>query len=119
VWECGTTACIGGWMSRLTGGLRFAALGGYCGFDPEINVGDDDHPMFRLFYDLSDCHHRSGLPSWDTWDLKDPHTAAARINAFLWAYGYPPDEMPLAEERPQSAAERGAACEDADARVSG
>lgn len=87
-WECGTTACIGGWCCRL---LDWKPTNVMCTFDLEeklvtylgFTTRSDD--LWDLFYD-------------EFWSC-DPTRAAERINAFLWSYGYPPDAIESAPEQ--------------------
>jgi hypothetical protein len=87
VWDCGTLACIGGHLSRQLGmnwrGLDHAEsldstviLARKLGFET-INAG----PLYELFFCFS-YERRKSVPY-----------AVEKINAFLWAYGYPPDPV--------------------------
>lgn len=82
-WECGTTACIGGWMCRLAkipydrvGFDDHRALSAMCGFEPR-RISTGNHALFELLYE------------WPTDADEDAPAAAQRINAFLLKHGYP------------------------------
>lgn len=85
LWDCGSTCCIGGWMCRIADIGEVHSdneLSIYCGFGPiKLCVLPTQHPMHNLFYRycIADAH--------------DPLVAAKKINEFLWAYGYPADEI--------------------------
>jgi len=82
-WDCGTFACIGGHMTRAAGlssseDLLGKELMDRCGFG---HVTVLRTPFESLFY------------AWPGGAEQDANIAAERINAFLWSYGYPPDEI--------------------------
>ena len=87
-WDCGTTACVGGWMCRIAGiagEYQDRALSVCCGFGVEqiraSGLMVQAHPMYPLFY------------RWPVGTTRSALAAAGRINAFLWSYGYPPEAV--------------------------
>jgi hypothetical protein len=77
-WDCGTTACIGGHIARHVPALQERAwstvdLSELLGFG-RVFVGPYAHPLGVLFFNEMES---------------DAAAAAARINEFLWQYGYP------------------------------
>jgi hypothetical protein len=103
LWDCGTSACIAGWICRCANvapqdpmdsfgtpdlaasliGVRFRLA------DGSINM-----ELSPLFLDGHDGPKRL-----------DVQAAAAEINAFLWSYGFPPDALPAVEPARQPAGE--------------
>lgn len=96
--ECGTTCCIGGHMAVAAGiawigqdgkfnrpsGWR-EALNARCGFASDMDLPPfgswDGDGLGQIFFGWNEGH--------DT----DVSHAVERINAFLFKYGYPPDEI--------------------------
>jgi hypothetical protein len=92
-WDCGCHACIGGWVLR-SARITWREIGGQS--DPVswivartlgFQVGRGVYPLalitlLTLLTPLSD-------PDKNT----DAQDAARRINAFLWSYGYPADDV--------------------------
>jgi hypothetical protein len=95
-WDCGTFACIGGHLGRLLGfsaeenvtvpaGIAVSVACGFGAWHPSDQTrfgAHHTHPFYALFY------------SWDHLTRRNVRVAAERINAFLWLYGFPPDEVP-------------------------
>jgi hypothetical protein len=93
-WDCGTYACIGGWCERLMNkGKDFChsdSLSELCGFGRKHAT---DTPLNGLMF------------YWSPEDVRNPRAAARRINAFLWQYGYPPNEVEAVDPASQQDAE--------------
>lgn len=82
-WDCGSFACIGGHCDRIlceTG--RFvnerSIWAVLLGSQEYINY---ESPLYALFF------------AWKTNEERDVAAAVERINAVLWSYGFPPDEL--------------------------
>jgi len=81
-WDCGTRACIAGHIARqvpsFSYGWSTSSVSNLLGFGYHV-VSPHGHPLSCLFFD----DMRNNDPVW----------AAARINEFLWQYGYAADEV--------------------------
>lgn len=78
-WDCGTHACIAGWVARCAGipaRQHSTVTANALGFKTST-------PLACLFYGFA-----AGAEA-----LRDVKYAAEKINAFLWSYGFPPDEV--------------------------
>lgn len=88
VWDCGTRACIAGWVCRLAGialpEVREANVTPTLAAEALGLSWPADYlaPVCDLF--LEDAHGNKRY---------DIAATVADINAFLWKYGYPPDEI--------------------------
>lgn len=84
-WDCGTQACIAGHIARRVPALVSAGEWSTRDVSAALGFGDRrlnpvDHPLYPLFFSWRDPH--------------DAAEAAARINEFLWNYGYPATAAP-------------------------
>lgn len=96
-WDCGTYACIGGYLCRFAGeqGHNSDArlwLWEKMGFSSNLgSTAHERHPLHALFFQFKDS------------ETIDVNRAAERINAFLWQYGFPADEVrPVEIAEPES-----------------
>ena len=77
---CGTRCCIAGQILIAHGGERFNR-GDVEGLAAELLGFSSWGPCFSLFYGFKDA------------DRFDTRKAAAAIEAFLWAYRFPPNDL--------------------------
>lgn len=91
-WGCETEACIAGHVCLAAGERDLFGAGQKAvellGFGQHEYVAWAPKPIRSLFLDDAFTKFR-----------RDVHKAAADINAFLWAYGYPPNEL---SEQPEA-----------------
>jgi hypothetical protein len=87
-WDCGTHACIAGWMGRVDPTIeadifQTKVISERCGFGRRA-VTPQGHPLGPLFYETAAMSDQG---------VDGALTAAERIDAFLWSFGYPPDDV--------------------------